>query len=384
MRLQQLQDCGQSYWLDNLTRAMIKNGDLERRIRQEGLRGITANPTTFGQALKSDAYDGDIGDLVRQSKTAKDIYEHLLVTDVQRACDLLRPVYRESGGIDGFVSLEVSPHLAYDSDGTMNEARRYVDLVDRSNLYIKIPGTQPGIAAIEQMLYEGVPVNITLLFSVPTYKAVSEAYLSALERRLAEDSSLEHVVSVASFFLSRIDVLVDQLLALRQTTGQEKRFANLYGQAAIASAKIAYHAFLSTVKSERWERLAGKGARPQRLLWASTGTKNPAYRDLYYVEPLIGHDTVNTMLEQTMEAFSDHGHARRNAIEGDVEQARAIAQQLDEIGIGLDHVAWQLEHEGIHKFIDGYDTALKTLDDKMSKVPGGRAGVGTGRAASLF
>ncbi len=368
MGLQQLQECGQSYWLDNLTRAMITSGYLERRIRQEGLRGVTANPTTFGHALKSPDYDVNIGDLVRRGKTTKEIYEHLLVTDVQSACDLLESTYRESGGVDGFVSLEVSPHLAYDPDGTMNEARRYVALVDRPNLSIKIPGTRSGIAAIEQMPYEGVSINITLLFSVPTYEAVSQAYLSAMERRLAEGSSLDHVVSVASFFLSRIDVLVDQLLSQRHTASPETLFANLHGQAAIASAKIAYQAFLRTVHGERWEWLASKGARPQRLLWASTGTKNPAYRDLYYVEPLIGHDTVNTMPEQTMQAFSDHGNARRNAIEEGVEEAKALAQKLDEIGIGLDHVAWQLEHEGIQKFINAYDTALNTLDDKMRKV----------------
>ncbi len=365
MRLHKLQECGQSYWLDNLTRTMITNGDLDRRIREEGLRGITANPTTFGQALTSDEYDYYIRDLAGRGNATKEIYEHVLVRDVQRACDLLEEVHRESDGIDGFVSLEVSPHLAHDPDGTMDEARRYVALVDRPNLYIKIPGTQRGVAAIEEMLYEGLPINITLLFSVAAYEAVSDAYLSAMERRLTEGLPLKHVTSVASFFLSRIDVLVDQLLAQRRTASEDKQFTDLRGQAAVASAKLAYQAFLNTVRSERWEWLASKGARPQRLLWASTGTKNPAYHDLCYVEPLIGRDTVSTMPEQTIRAFADHGDARPDAIEKDVEQAQSVAHALGEMGIGLDLVAWQLEHEGIQKFIDAYDTALHTLDDKL-------------------
>ena len=373
MRLRQLQECGQSYWLDNLTRTMITNGDLDRRIREEGLRGITANPTTFGQALTSDEYDYYIRDLAGRGNATKEIYEHVLVRDVQRACDLLDGVHRESDGIDGFVSLEVSPHLAYDPDGTMDEARRYVALVDRPNLYIKIPGTQRGVAAIEEMLYEGVSINITLLFSVAAYEAVSDAYLSAMERRLTEGLPLKHVMSVASFFLSRIDVLVDQLLAQRRTASEDKQLTDLRGQAAVASATLAYQAFLKTMRSERWEWLASKGARPQRLLWASTGTKNPAYHDLCYVEPLIGRDTVSTMPERTIRAFADHGDARPDAIEKDVEQAQSVAHALGEMGIGLNHVAWQLEHEGIQKFIDAYDTALHTLEDKL------REPVGDGR-----
>lgn len=371
MRLHKLHECGQSYWLDNLTRGMMTNGDLDRRIREEGLRGITANPTTFGKALASDEYDYHIRDLAGRGNATKQIYEDVLVRDVQRACDLLDGVHRESDGIDGFVSLEVSPHLAYDPDGTMDEARRYVALVDRPNLYIKIPGTQRGVAAIEEMLYEGVSINITLLFSVASYEAVSDAYLSAMERRLTEGLPLKQVMSVASFFLSRIDVLVDQLLAQRRTASEDKQLTDLRGQAAVASAKLAYQTYLKTVRSERWEWLASKGARPQRLLWASTGTKNPAYHDLYYVEPLIGRDTVNTMPEKTIRAFADHGDVQPDTIEKDVEQAQSVAQALGAMGIGLDHVAWQLEHEGIQKFIDAYDTALHTLDDKLREPVGG-------------
>jgi transaldolase len=366
--LLQLQKCGQSYWLDNLTRAMIRNGELARRIREEGLRGITANPTTFGQALKSDEYDDDIRDLARRGRMTKEIYDHLLVDDVQCACDLLREVHRESGGIDGFVSLEVSPYLAYDADGTMAEARRYVASVNRPNLYIKIPGTDRGVAAIEEMLYEGVSINITLLFSVAGYRAVSDAYLKALERRLAEERPLEGVTSVASFFLSRIDVLVDRLLAQRQAAEDQRQMGELRGHAAIACAKLAYQAFKKTVTSERWEWLASKGAGVQRLLWASTGTKNPAYRDVYYVEPLIGRDTVNTMPEQTIDAFADHGKTQADTIEEGSEQAASTMHKLTKLGIRPEYFAWQLEHEGVQKFVDAYDAALQALDDKRQKI----------------
>ncbi|WP_053380147.1 transaldolase [Nitrospira moscoviensis] len=372
-RLAALLECGQSYWLDNLTRRMIVSGELARRIKEEGLRGITANPTTFGQALTSDEYDEDIRALVERGKRTNEIYDHLLVDDVQRACDLLRDVHRDSGGVDGFVSLEVSPHLAYDPAGTMAETRRYVAAVGRPNLYIKIPGTNRGVAAIEQMLYEGVSINITLLFSVTAYQSVSEAYLTALERRVTEKQPIDRVASVASFFLSRIDVLVDQLLAQRRAAGDEARVSALRGQAAIASAKLAYRAFKRTTASERWEWLASKGARPQRLLWASTGTKNPAYRDVYYVEPLVGRETVNTMPEQTIAAFADHGEVRAGAIEEGVEQASATMRALTEIGIAPDSVAWQLEHEGVQKFMDAYDAAMKALHAKCEDYRGRKA-----------
>jgi transaldolase len=366
-RLAALHDCGQSYWLDNLKRGMLTGGELAHRIGKEGLRGVTANPTTFGQALQSDAYDADIRALVRRGNTTEEIYDHLLVGDVQQACDLLSDVHRESGGIDGFVSLEVSPHLAYDPQGTMAEARRYVAAVDRPNLYIKIPGTRPGVAAIEQMVYEGVSINITLLFSVAGYQAVSEAYLSALERRLADGRPVNHVRSVASFFLSRIDVLVDALLAQRRTTGADRPAEDLRGQAAIASAKLAYQSFKATTAGERWEWLASKGASVQRPLWASTGTKNPRYRDVYYVEPLIGRDTVTTMPEQTIAAFADHGEVRADTVEEGVEQAGRTSRSLHDLGIPLDSVAWQLEHEGVQKFIDAYDAAMKALHAKCEQ-----------------
>jgi len=294
-RLLQLQKCGQSYWLDNLTRTMIRNGELQRRIEDEGLRGITANPTTFGLALGSGDYDEEITRLAREGYGADEIYEQLLVGDAQEACDLLQDVHRASERTDGFVSLEVSPHLAHDTAGTMREARRFRNLVNRPNVFIKVPGTMAGFLAIEQLLYEGLCINITLLFSLSAYEAVIEAYLSALERRLAEGRPLDDVSSVASFFLSRIDRLVDQLLVQRNQPGDGQSLsAKLRGKAAVASAKLAYRSFRQAFSGERWERLAVKGARVQRPLWASTGTKDPSYSDVYYVEPLIGRDTVNT------------------------------------------------------------------------------------------
>lgn len=366
-RLRELERCGQSYWLDNLTRKMLANGELARRIRDEGLRGITANPATFGLALKGDEYDQDIRESAAQGRTTSEIYEHLLVTDVKQACDLLMDVHRQTDGIDGYVSLEVSPHLAHDPEGTMQEARRYVALVDRPNLFIKIPGTQQGVIAIQQMLYEGVSVNVTLLFSVAAYQAVMEAHMAALERRAAEGLPLRQVMSVASFFLSRIDVLVDQLLSQRVSGGDDQRLGALRGQAAVASAKLAYQVFRKGVGTERWRQLASQGARVQRPLWASTGTKNPAYRDVYYVESVIGRDTVNTMPEATIEAFADHGEAKPDAIEQHVEQASRTIEQLNHFGIDLDRVAWQLEHEGVQKFIDAFDAAVKALDVKRQR-----------------
>jgi len=364
-RLLQLQKCGQSYWLDNLTRTMIRNGELQRRIEDEGLRGITANPTTFGLALGSGDYDEEINRLAREGYGADEIYDQLLVGDAQEACDLLQDVHRASERTDGFVSLEVSPHLAHDTAGTKREARRFRNLVNRPNVFIKVPGTMAGFLAIEQLLYEGLCINITLLFSLSAYEAVIEAYLSALERRLAEGRPLDDVSSVASFFLSRIDRLVDQLLVQRNQPGDGQSLsAKLRGKAAVASAKLAYRSFRQAFSGERWERLAVKGARVQRPLWASTGTKDPSYSDVYYVEPLIGRDTVNTMPAQTIRAFADHGEVKANQIEQGVEQAARTIQDLSDAGIDLHCVAWQLEHEGIGQFSEAFDTAHRALDDK--------------------
>jgi transaldolase len=367
--LEQLLTYGQSYWLDNLTRHMIADGELKGWIRDHGLRGITANPTTFREALTSRDYDRHIESLTREGRSTKEIYEALLIHDVQQACDLFSEVYRETDGLDGYVSLEVSPHLAHDTEATMAEARRYVDRVNRPNLYIKVPATDAGIPAIEQLLFEGIAVNITLLFSIPSYQAVIEAYISALERRVTSRQPLETVVSVASFFVSRIDVLVDQLLQRRIPLGNGSRqssAAQLQGRAAIANAKLAYRTFRQAFGSDRWARLAVKGARVQRPLWASTGTKNPAYGDVMYVESLVGRDTVNTMPETTLRAFADHGRVVSDAVEAELEQAELVMFQLEKTGINFNCVTWQLEHEGVQKFVDAYDAAIAALDKKRS------------------
>ena len=369
--LEQLLTYGQSYWLDNLTRHMIADGELKGWIRDHGLRGITANPTTFREALTSRDYDRHIESLTQEGRSTKEIYEALLIHDVQQACDLFSDVYRETGGLDGYVSLEVSPHLAHDTEATMAEARRYVERVNRPNLYIKVPATDAGIPAIEQLLFEGVAVNITLLFSIPSYQAVIEAYISALERRVTSRQPLETVVSVASFFVSRIDVLVDQLLQRRiplGNGGRQSSAAQLQGRAAIANAKLAYRTFRQAFGSDRWARLAVKGARVQRPLWASTGTKNPDYRDVMYVESLVGRDTVNTMPEKTLRAFADHGRVVSDAVEAELEQAELVMFQLEKTGINFNCVTWQLEHEGVQKFVDAYDAAIAALDKKQSHV----------------
>jgi transaldolase len=367
--LEQLLRCGQSYWLDNLTQHMIASGELKGWIRDHGLRGITANPTTFREALTSNDYDRQIEFLTHEGRSTKDIYETLLIHDVQQACDLLYDVYAETDGLDGYVSLEVSPHVAHDTDETLHEARQYVKRVNRPNLYIKVPATEAGIPAIEQLLFEGIAVNITLLFSIPSYQAVIEAYLSALERRVTSHQPVQGVASVASFFVSRIDVLVDQLLQRRVHPGNgggQSLAARLQGRAAVANAKLAYRTFRQVFSSDRWARLAVKGARVQRPLWASTGTKNPAYRDVVYVESLVGRDTVNTMPETTLRAFVDHGRVVPDAVETELEQADVVMQELEKTGVNFNCVTWQLEHEGVQKFVDAYDAAIAALDKKRS------------------
>ncbi len=366
----ELIQCGQSYWLDNLTREMIQNGRLNKRIVEEGLRGITSNPTIFSKAIsKSGAYDAQIRELAGRELSVKDLYEDLAIKDVRDACDLLRPVFDESQGADGFASLEVSPYLAHDAEATMQEARRLFHRVNRPNVFIKIPGTVAGLSAIEEMLYEGININITLLFSVERYEAVARAYLTALERRLAEKKPVQSVASVASFFLSRIDVLVDQLLQHRLPPGKENKTAQaLLGQVAIANAKLAYQSFKKFVSRSRWKKLAQKGARVQRPLWASTGTKNPKYSDVRYIEPLIGRYTVNTMPEETIAAFADHGKVKKNTIEDDLVEAAQIMVDLETLGIDFKCVAWQLENEGVQKFIDSFAELINAISEKRRRL----------------
>jgi transaldolase len=376
--LLQLLTCGQSYWLDNLTRDMITNGELSGRITEQGLRGITSNPATFHKAIVgSREYDAQIRQLVNEGKDVGEIYERLVVTDIKNACDLLWPVYEDSQGVDGFVSLEVSPYLAHDTLGTMQEARRLYNAVDRANVFIKIPGTPAGVPAIEEMLYEGIPINITLLFAIQDYEAVADAYIRALERRLADGKPVNTAASVASFFLSRIDVLVDQLLGHRirpsQSNGNAPHPEQLLGKVAVANAELAYQSFKRLFGSERWHALAATGARVQRPLWASTSTKNPLYSDIMYVEPLVAPHTVSTMPAETIAAFADHGRVVANAIEADLEEAHRVLQDLERVGIDLHCVTWQLQNEGVQKFIEPYDALMQALAAKSQALLGAHA-----------
>src|SRR5215471_5340077 len=370
-RMADLINHGQSCWMDDLTRRMIATGDLARRVAEEGLRGITSNPAIFEKAVAHGAdYDHELARAAAAGSKAEQIYEELLTTDVRNACDILRAVYDQTQGEDGFVSLEVSPHLAHDTQASLEEARRLWRRVERPNLFIKIPGTAAGVPAIEELLFEGINVNITLLFSIASYEAVAEAYLRALERRIAAGRRVDNIASVASFFLSRIDVLVDQLLEQRITpqrppSGQPDP-RDLLGKAAIANAKLAYQSFKRMTGSERWKALADKGARVQRLLWASTSTKNPSYPDLMYVEPLIGPLTVNTMPEKTIAAFRDHGTVQ-DTLERGVPEARRVMTDLERAGVRFDLVTAQLENDGIQKFIDPFDSLMNQIQTKRHR-----------------
>jgi transketolase len=372
-RLMQLIEHGQSYWLDTLSRDIIESGELGKRVHEHGLRGVTSNPNTLNQAISggSRAYDAQIEEAALEGRSTKDIYELLTTTDVRNACDVLRAVYDESEGRDGFVSLEVSPHLAYDTDGTVAEARRLWQTVDRPNLLIKVPGTKAGVPAIEELLYEGINVNVTLLFSIPSYEAVAQAHMRAFERRHAEGKPIYGIASVASFFLSRIDVLTDTILAQhvspRQGPEWDPKPKELQGEVALANAKLAYQSFKRLNESDRWHALAQNGARPQRMLWASTSTKNPDYSDVMYVEPLIGPHTVNTMPTETIFAFGDHGRVADTVEEG-VDEARRVMDALQRLEIDYDRIAQQLEIEGVEKFNIPYDTSMATVDAKRRMV----------------
>jgi transaldolase len=367
-KLRKLADYGQSFWLDDLSRDLIRSGELARRVADQGLRGITSNPAIFASAIgSSTAYDGQIRELAAMGQPTGAIYEALTTTDVREACDILRPVYDATAGVDGYVSLEVSPLLARDTAASVAEGRHLAARVDRPNLMIKIPGTVEGIPAAESLLAEGINVNVTLLFSVERYQAVAEAWLRALERRHAAGQPLDRVASVASFFVSRIDTLVDQLIEHRLRPDGSSPLApnpaHLRGRIAIACAKLAYASFRRMVGGERWQRLAEAGARPQRLLWASTGTKNPAYSDTLYVDALIGPDTVNTMPLATAAAFADHGKPAKTLVRG-LPDARRALRELKAAGIDLRAAAWQLENDGIQKFIEPYLKLLAGIEQK--------------------
>jgi transaldolase len=361
--LKRLSALGQSIWLDYIRRDLIASGGLRRLIEEDGLRGMTSNPSIFEKAIvESHDYDEDVRAMVFDGKGAKAIYEALSQRDVQSAADEFRPLYDTTDGEDGYVSLEVNPHLAHDTKGTIAEARRLWTALDRRNVFIKVPATREGLRAIQQLISEGISVNVTLLFGLPRYRQVADAYIAGIEARAAQGHPVKHVVSVASFFVSRIDALVDPLLEKRIVQdGREGEVAKqVHGQVAIASAKMAYQIYKDLFGSPRFKTLAEKGARPQRLLWASTGTKNPDYSDVKYVESLIGPDTVATVPVETLDAYRDHGDPKAR-LEQDVERAAWVLQRLSELGISIDKVTQQLEEEGVEKFNRPFDKLMETL-----------------------
>jgi transaldolase len=375
-QLLKIKEFGQSVWMDYIQRGMLRKGGLIRLIDEDGLAGVTSNPAIFDKAIaESSDYDDAIRSLALAGKSVEEMYQELTVADIQLAADQFQKIYDQSEGQDGFVSLEVSPRLAHDANATIEEARRLWAVVSRPNVMIKVPGTREGLIAFRQLISEGININVTLLFGLPRYREVAAAYISGLETRAAQRISLEQVVSVASFFLSRIDVLVDPFLEkLMKAGGSEVSVAEqLHGQVAIASAKIAYQIYEEIYSSERFKKLSALGARTQRVLWASTGTKNPAYSDVKYVEPLIGQDTINTMPPETLDAYRDHGSPAPRLKER-MAEARLMLERLGELGIDIDAVTQQLEDEGVDKFIRPYDKLLITLLKKRTETLGSPAG----------
>jgi transaldolase len=356
--LHQVSELGQSVWIDSLSREMMDSGELERLIEEDAVVGVTTNPSIFQKALASgDAYDDQMREVMESEDDDKEVFFQLAVSDVQRACDILRPVWDDGNGRDGWVSLEVDPNIASDTDATKSDAKRLSEMVDRPNVFIKIPATEPGLQAIEDSIAAGIPINVTLIFSLERYKKVAEAYIKGLERLVEDGGDPSKLASVASFFVSRVDSEADK--RLDSLDGHD----DLKGKLAIANAKLAYQAYKEIFSGERWEKLAGKGASVQRCLWASTSTKNEAYRDVIYVEELIGADTVNTMPAETIKAFQDHGEASET-IEKDVDGAKALLGKLDDAGVDYDDVVRVLEEEGVQKFSDSFKELLDGVAEK--------------------
>ncbi len=368
----ELQKLGQSLWYDNIERRLIKSGELRRMIEEDGVVGLTSNPTIFDKAISSSvSYDAALSRLVQAGKSPVEIYESLAIEDIRAAADLLRPVYERTNRLDGLVSLEVSPHLAYYSRETLDEVRRLWEAVDRPNLMVKVPATRQGIPAVEQLISEGININITLIFSLEAYRLVAEAYLAGLERRVEANLPIDHISSVASFFVSRVDTNVDGQLAAAfdRSDGRNQRYRlePLLGRAAIANCKLAYEIFGDKFGSERFQGLAKSGARVQRLLWGSTSTKNPNYPDTYYVDALIGPDTVNTVPTETLLAFKDHGTVART-LDADLDEARRVAEELADAGIDMDAVTAQLLVEGVDQFTQSFDQLIAGIEARAGMI----------------
>lgn len=360
--IQELGRLGQSVWYDNMYRSLITSGELERLVEM-GVTGLTSNPTIFQKAISSGSeYDDSLVKHASRGLNPEQLFEALATEDIRAAADILRPVYERSGGSDGFASLEVSPRLAHDTDGTIEAALRLFDALDRPNVMIKVPATPEGVPAIRELIGQGVNVNVTLIFSLGMYARVREAYVGGLEDLEDAGGNLDAVSSVASFFVSRVDTAVDGLI--EQHGGD---LESLMGRAAVANAKIAYQDFKGTFGTDRFGALASKGARVQKPLWASTSTKNPLYSDVMYVETLVGTDTVNTMPDATLEAFLDHGKAS-DSIEVDVEESRAVIYQLEKAGISMDAVTTNLMHEGVKAFADSFELLLGDIEAKRERL----------------
>ena len=365
-----LQTLGQSIWMDFISREMITSGELRQLIDEDGVSGVTSNPSIFEKAIvESNDYDEAIHALTLDRKTTDEIYQYLTVEDIQMVADLLLPIYDRTDAQDGFVSLEVSPSLAYDTTGTIEEARRLWSLVERPNVMIKVPATLEGLPAIRQLIGEGINVNITLLFGLPCYQEVADAYIAGLETLADKGGNLRQVASVASFFLSRIDVLLDPMLEKMMLAGgtQADVATCLHGQVAIASAKVAYQIYQVIFSSDRFKKLANKGASTQRLLWASTSTKNLTYSDTRYIEPLIGPGTINTLPVETLAAYRDHGHPKLS-LDQNVSRAYRTLNQLSFVGINLNKATQHLEREGVEKFVAAFDRLMISLKENQAAV----------------
>ena len=362
--LHKLSALGQSVWIDYLSRDMLQTGELERMMREDAVVGVTSNPTIFQKAIsQGNRYDDQLKEILESGETdPKEIFLQLSSHDIADACDLLRKVWDQGKGLDGYVSWEVDPTLAYDRDATIAEAKRLHEWIERQNLYVKIPATEPGIAAIEEMIASGRSINVTLIFSLERHKEVMEAYIRGLERLVEDGGDPSTVHSVASFFVSRVDTETDKRL---EAIGGDA--LQLRGKLGVANAKLAYQNYLTTFSGSRWEALAAKGATRQRCLWASTSTKNPEYRDVLYVEELIGPETVNTMPEETIRAFQDHGNVAETLTQR-VDEARKLFDDLRKAGIDYDDVTDTLEREGVQKFSDSFDELLDGIQSKRGEL----------------
>ena len=363
-RLHELSEHGVSVWVDSLSREWLVTGELQRMLEEDAVVGVTSNPTIFQKALaEGDWYDEQLREVLAEEESDKEVFYRLAARDIEAACDVLRPVWDGGGGQDGYVSIEVDPDLAYERDATIEEALRFHEWIDRPNLFVKIPGTEPGLAAIEECIARGRSINVTLIFSLARHEAVAEAYIRGLERLVESGGDPAKVASVASFFVSRVDTEADKRL---EAIGSEQALA-LRGKLAVANAKLAYQSYERIFSGERWERLAAAGATKQRCLWASTSTKNPEYRDVMYVEELIGPETVNTMPKETMQAFQDHGVVA-DTLERDLDGARRLFDDLAAVGVDYDDVVDKLEREGVEKFSDSFRELLDGIAAKRAQL----------------